>query len=93
MITSKNLTVHKAITITAEMTANDWQLYNVESVRSKRAAALLNQHLEYQVFMHKGRDQVRSAMFKHMELFDDVGASDTAVHDVLEYCLDEIFGK
>lgn len=96
MIMSKNLTVHKAITITvisAEMTANDWQLYNADSVQSTMVASLLNQHLEYEVFLQKGRDQVRAAMLKQMELFGVRRTTDTTVHDVLEYCLDEIFGK
>lgn len=77
------------IQIKPEFTFQDWQLYDM--VGATAAASKMNAELSLAVGIGGSRDEVRDHMYEIMEGLSDFGAYDTAVIEILEEILDEIY--
>lgn len=88
-----NLTVTKTIHIAATLTVSDWSLYDLPGAGN--VATVLSRNLAYYVNRNFSRSEVREVMHNIMrqDEYSKFGSCDTAVIEVLDYVLDEIYGE
>jgi len=83
--------VIKAISITIDASADDWDLYDKPG--RYEAAIALNEHFEKLVNRGCTRDEMEKGMFPKMEEYSEFGAIDTEGISFLKLLLDKTFGK
>lgn len=86
-----NLRVDRTVTITAQFTARQWELYDSEGVDA--IANSLNRKLQHVVNMGKTRHEVMQDMLSLMFIYREHGAYDSEPLHFLRTVLDEIYGE
>ena len=85
----KHLKIEKVLKIQVWLTPQEWSLYDRSFANVVSHA--LNSTLTTYVNRGETRERVTEMMLSVMRDYEDYGARDTAVREVLEYLLDEIF--
>lgn len=85
----KHLKIEKVLKIQVWLTPQEWSLYDMFAANVVSHA--LNSTLTTYVNRGETRERVTEMMLSVMRDYEDYGARDTAVREVLEYLLDEIF--
>ncbi len=91
MLTTSIKNLQKKVSINANFTADQWQLFTC-SMDCAPAASALNKALTAAVNAGKTRDQVEEAMDPVFSRFSKFGAADSEPTHFLRRVLDEIFG-
>lgn len=88
----KNLVVDRKVNISADFTAEDWQLY-CDQEESEEVAEKLNKRLEFLVNNGFSAEDVHRNMWRMMNEYSNFGASDSEPIRFLNNILNKIYIK
>lgn len=86
----KNLIVEHKVKISANFTAEDWQLY-LDNEHAEEVADKLNRQLEFLVNSGFPCTEVSNRMWQYMSELSKYGANDSEAHYLLEDILESIY--
>jgi hypothetical protein len=88
----KNITVQRVLKVSVRLSANEWQLYNPESVGAGAVAYELNRAIMQSVNLGDDRPLAERSLLQIMRQRAEYGAADIEPLGVLREIMDQIYG-